>query len=563
MKLPLPDFEHPFPNGKVRLVRRVAFATVLAALTTVGVKLASAAERPVPKTYPGGLAAPPYIYEFLLSTQKLTLKWFGLRGPYRVERSLNLGGATWESVGILERGRAVTLDAAGNLGFFRVVAPPPTFAGGEACMECHGDYHGQWAQTRHAKALETLQAIHQDKNPTCLVCHTVGFGLPSGFQDAIRTPHLKGVQCESCHGPAADHANNPENPALRPITELSALTCGGCHTEAHHPTFDEWSKSGHASLELPREEFADPATGPGRMPTCGACHSGATRAAMMRELRRRPKPEEFKPVMPTPEEAASTPIVCATCHDPHQNTAAPSQLRFPLASKMPYSYLTSTNFAKNFNAEVQLCAQCHNMRGATWTGTGRPPHYSPQYNLLIGKGGFEAGITNIPQSKHMDMENQCAHCHTHPHSPDEITEQNPAYTGHEFKPTFQACRPCHDEAGAEMLKTVTQTNTRQQIARIKDLLVQWATTKAPEALRQKYGPVAWEFTTIGELSTLPAGVTSGPVTADQAMIPDNIKQARFNLYLVNRDGSFGVHNGNYARFLLKVAEDKVKAELAP
>lgn len=521
-----------------------------------------ASERTVPKTYPGGMATHPYFYDMHVITQKLTLHWYGLRGPYKIERSLNLGSPVWEQVGVVDQGRALTLDATGDLGFFRVVAPTPSFAGAETCAECHGDYHGNWSKTAHAGALETLKTISQDKNPICLACHTVGFGLPSGFQDATKTPHLKGVQCESCHGPAADHASNPDNASLRPIVELSARTCGGCHTDAHHPTFDEWSQSGHGSLEIPEEEFASPTSGPGRMPTCGACHSGATRAALLKEVRIHPKPEEFKPVMPTTEEAASTAIVCATCHDPHEKTVNPGQLRFPLASKIPYSYLTSTNFAKNFNAEVQTCAQCHNMRGATWTGTSRPPHHSPQYNMLIGNGGFEAGATPPAQFGHVDIENQCAHCHTHAHSPDEITEQTPAYTGHDFRPTLAGCSPCHDEEGGAILKEAVQANTKQQIARIKGLLDQWATTKAPEAIRTKYGAVAWEFTNIGQLSTRPPGVTSGPATAEQATIPDNIKQARFNLYLVEHDASYGVHNGNYARFLLKVAEDKVKAELA-
>jgi hypothetical protein len=93
------------------------------------------------------------------------------------------------------------------------------------------------------------------------------------------------------------------------------------------------------------------------------------------------------------------------------------------------------------------------------------------------------------------------------------------------------------------------------------LLDEWALTKAPEAIRQKYGALAWEFTNIGQLSTPTAQVRNGPSSAEQVEIPDNIKQARFNLYLVEHDGSYGVHNGKYARFLLKVARDKVKAEL--
>jgi hypothetical protein len=45
-------------------------------------------------------------------------------------------------------------------------------------------------------------------------------------------------------------------------------------------------------------------------------------------------------------------------------------------------------------------------------------------------------------------------------------------------------------------------------------------------------------------------------------VPDGIKKARFNLYLVFHDQSKGIHNPAYARYLLKVADDLVTAALA-
>jgi hypothetical protein len=161
----------------------------------------------------------------------------------------------------------------------------------------------------------------------------------------------------------------------------------------------------------------------------------------------------------------------------------------------------------------------------------------------------------------MLIENQCAQCHTHQHAPDEITEASPAYTGHDFKPTMKACEICHFEGGGEILAGAVQGDIKKKIGEVKGLLDTWGTTKSPEALRAKYGALAWEFTSIGQLSTPTDTVKTGPTTAEQATVPDNIKQARHNLYLIEHDGSYGVHNANYSRFLLKVARDKVKAEL--
>jgi hypothetical protein len=76
-------------------------------------------------------------------------------------------------------------------------------------------------------------------------------------------------------------------------------------------------------------------------------------------------------------------------------------------------------------------------------------------------------------------------------------------------------------------------------------------------LRTKYGPLAWEYTVPGALST---GI-AGPTTAEQVQIPDNIKKARFNLYLVLYDGSYGTHNGPYAFTLLDSARNWVQLEL--
>ena len=73
-----------------------------------------------------------------------------------------------------------------------------------------------------------------------------------------------------------------------------------------------------------------------------------------------------------------------------------------------------------------------------------------------------------------------------------------------------------------------------------------------------YGTLAWEYTTPGDLS--PSGAV-GPSTADQALIPDDIKKARFDLYLVLYDGSFGVHNGPYDSDLLQSAQTFVENQL--
>lgn len=537
---------------------RVAAATLLIAATVAATQAAGSSLPKIVRTE-GGISPKPVVTSVAKTADPaaVQVEWQGFGGPYEVVKcpGLNSASNTWTTVTTVTNGTTALVPVDGEAGFISVQGPDPAYAGAERCGICHIDTHAAWVKTGHAGALQTLKNIGQDKNTRCLACHTVAYGVSTGFIDEATTSHLAGVQCENCHGPAAAHARNPLR-TKPPIVTLTAEMCGGCHNDAHHPFYDEWATSGHGSLEIPHEEFADPATGPGRMGTCGACHSGATRLALLNSA------QWGTPVeMPSTEEAAGTAITCAVCHTSHEATPYGAQLRFPLHSEIPYSYTTATNFVANFNPQVQTCAQCHNMRGATWRGTSRPPHHSPQYNLLIGNGGVEGGETEIPQSAHMKIQNQCAQCHTHAHQVDEVTEQTPNYTGHDFKPSMKGCAPCHDELGGELLTEVVQANTKKQIAEIKGLLDQWATTKASEALRTKYGALAWEFQNIGQLSTPTAAVPRGPSATEQAEVPDNIKQARYNLYLVEHDASYGVHNGNYTRYLLKVARDKVKAEL--
>lgn len=302
------------------------------------------------------------------------------------------------------------------------------------------------------------------------------------------------------------------------------------------------------------------------MLSCGACHSGSVRMAMLNA-----KEKNKAVVLPSGDEAATIGITCAVCHDPHVKTANGSQLRNPVHSNQAFSYNTSTNttFAAQYDANLNICGQCHNARGATWKDTGRPPHHSVQYNLLTSTIGFLVS-TNAPrQSAHAtQIVNQCSHCHTHPHEVAEPTENNPNYTGHEFKPTLASCYPCHiDEADAESKVEATRGDIKRRIQDVKALLDQWGTTASDSTLRAKYGPLAWEYNTIGQITdptgALAAGGAKGPTAAEQNVVPDEIKQARFNIYLVEHDGSYGVHNTKYAQDLLKVAADLVKAKLAP
>jgi hypothetical protein len=101
-----------------------------------------------------------------------------------------------------------------------------------------------------------------------------------------------------------------------------------------------------------------------------------------------------------------------------------------------------------------------------------------------------------------------------------------------------------------------QVSTTNTLAAVVDLLNAWATNNAPGLFTNysKYLKNSWEYTSPGPLASITNG---GPSTADQLLLPTNIMQARFDLYMVRNDGSLGVHNPTFIPLLLKDAETKV------
>jgi 2',3'-cyclic-nucleotide 2'-phosphodiesterase (5'-nucleotidase family) len=109
-----------------------------------------------------------------------------------------------------------------------------TYAGTAACATCHADQMKVWSNSKHATAYATLVTEKHDRDPECVSCHVVGLQTVGGFIGHKETAHLENVGCESCHGPAAKHAQNPAT-KLAPATSAS---CQSCHVPEHSPRFD-------------------------------------------------------------------------------------------------------------------------------------------------------------------------------------------------------------------------------------------------------------------------------------------------------------------------------------
>ena len=287
-------------------------------------------------TQPGGFPGRAVMNGITKTTNGVNITWDGPAGYYQLYVTLSLANPTWLPTGTPNLNRNLTLTNISGNAFFKILGPSAQYAGAQACAECHEGVHSLEQNAHHTRALETLKAIGQENNASCLPCHTVGFGLPTGFRTELATPHLAGVQCESCHGPAAAHAANEMDLTKRPRKEIASQVCGGCHTGSHQPTFEEWKSSGHFKVV----EDMNPA---GRINACGRCHSGSSRLALIKG--------ENPSITVTND--ANVGITCVVCHDPHQTkvwtnvlsrVVSTNQLRYAVASTNDFFLSTSDNF---------------------------------------------------------------------------------------------------------------------------------------------------------------------------------------------------------------------------
>ncbi len=520
-------------------------------------------------TQPGGMPGLPIMTGIDPVTNGMHLSWDGPSGYYQVYQKSNRLTAPWMTVGkATNLIRNFTITTLYSNAFFRVSGPPPHYIGAQGCTGCHDKIHNTEVLTPHGAAFTNAQfvAAGGQTNSSCLPCHTVGYGLPTGFVSKSKTPLLAGVQCENCHGPAANHAANPDDFSVVPQIEIAATVCGGCHTGPMQPTYEEWSSSGHGTV-VP-DVLQSMSSSTNSISSCGRCHSGSVRLAMIAGL---------NPVTLTND--LNVAITCAVCHDPHQTNANPAQVRNPLFSTNFFSLSTSAVFTNVYaaNTNVNICGQCHNARGAAWSDTSRAPHHSPQYNLLLGDlGQMWNGVTDspaafnpgthagLPRPGQYYLTNQCSSCHLQPDAP-------PAHTlGHTFEvTTHTVCMNCHSTDPGSSGPGISN-----QVTTVLVMLKNWANTEG--AALQTNGVVAWEYTAPGGLilQTNSLGYAtgwiqleqvnySGPDAAGQNSIPANIKKARFNLYLVVNDGSLGVHNWIFAQTLLSSAQSMINQELPP
>ncbi|MGB3051752.1 MAG: multiheme c-type cytochrome [Polyangiales bacterium] len=126
---------------------------------------------------------------------------------------------------------------------FANLKPPPlgpgdmAYVGSAACSVCHQPAYSWWRNHAHGLAYRTLQERNKEYNLDCVGCHVTGYEQPGGSTVTHNLDlGLVNVGCESCHGPGAAHAKDPEK--FGSLRDTPESTCLQCHNAQHSDLFD-------------------------------------------------------------------------------------------------------------------------------------------------------------------------------------------------------------------------------------------------------------------------------------------------------------------------------------
>lgn len=206
-------------------------------------------------------------------------------------------------------------------------AAPQGYAGSDVCITCHSDVGDHLATTPHGK-------------------------------EAFNRRASQG--CETCHGPAAAHAEDPDNEALRPrFTKKSVRqqseTCQSCHAGRNqffwhggvHETRGLSCINCH-SIHSFKSESAQLKTA-SEVETCVSCHKDV-RAEMWKS--------SHHPIR-------EGRISCSDCHNPH-GSATPKMIKAASVNDQCYSCHAEKRgpFLWEHAPVRESCLNCHTPHGS-------------------------------------------------------------------------------------------------------------------------------------------------------------------------------------------------------
>ena len=429
----------------------------------------------------------------------------------------------------------------------------------EGCWGCHatgvdpGVENGGLHQTAQRLGWHQPQAspaawenaprqIRRHGSVWCSACHGPGRILPPAFHWEYGAKYQSGV-CAQCH----DAVDDPDAPHTSPHVREWAM--------AKMATF-----VGRSAGQAPADD--DPALERG----CASCHGAQGFIAWL------DRDEHI-----APDRATVAAITCTTCHDPH-DASRPRALR-------AHGEVASIGGrpAAGLGAGA-ICATCHRggqLAAATLrTGDGAP--HAPQADVLLGRGArgvrAEGGV-------HATLEQSCVACHMARDGDDRRLQEAGGHTfsarvlsgpaGANSQVPLFACIACHEDAldpraiggnrdrdgdGAE--GTVVEELDRALAAARSRVEAQIRGANVRDACDSPRTAVDFveyraELVLIGAGNVMLGDCNrDGRLATDEQPValqrlPAALRDSMWNLSLIEKDGSRGLHNPDFAFAVLR------------
>jgi hypothetical protein len=442
---------------------------------------------------------------------------------------------------------------------------------------------GRWGSMVSNYPLTTRRA-----NIQCENCH--------GPQVTVDTPFTT----TGAHGSTN---NDPTNKAALRIN-YSSEVCATCHASGTgHHFYSEWLQlnpdtgNGHSKLaQLDATGYSGHAQS--TSDSCSRCHTAQGFVVYVSQLI-----SGNAGTLPaskiTWDKSNALPQTCTACHDPHSD-ANPNQLRL-------YNTLSTTmaGFGVDGVGKGAICIACHNNRngiqcasaptstglcvGGALSPTGATflhedtdanaalildsMHDASQAEVLMGRDFFFMG-TSLPQlSKHANVADTCVGCHMALNPQTHLSHGTPAVNTHNFFITdadrATLCANCHSSSvDGEALVTFVENQlvvlgqkmSANLLSRVSGTIYvgskHFPVNKTGLTVTYFDGSFCFNGTFTG--STCSSNTTNNTtkatltnITTDAAgTLPvfgpnDILKKGSWNWTMIERDGSYGIHNPSF------------------
>ena len=481
-----------------------------------------------------------------------------------------------------------------------------------SCTTCHNgtiapDKFSAWKRSGHAEIVtQNIDNPSGHWSIGCASCHTVGYDTeadnnafdeimtkegweaPQGavgnwtkmLADYPSTARLANIQCENCHGPQQSTAHMQASAR----TSLSSDVCGTCHGEPpRHARFQQWEESKHADYTLAIERATNK--------SCGRCHVGQGFLAWLPQIEAGNPGSIEAEITWTAD--TTHPVTCVVCHDPHDpgNTSGePNTATVRIEGNTP---MLPAGFKALGVGRGALCMTCHNTRNSERNDVAmlvvddRAPHTASQADLLMGENAYFVSVGK--RSAHSLIGDTCTKCHMQLSPPPAKLSHNLAGTNHSFEASRDVCTSCHgdfvggglDEAvhgGMEELKAgLEQAIVNEIVAQISAgntvTLKKMGADETDVNITKDSSVTALEFTE--SHGRLAMNIIIGDTTYEHVRLARDtevkdsggnvvgtlinsaagqiIAKAGWNYFLIEGDGSEGVHNPSFTLEVLNAS----------